>query len=53
MSNETKERLRNKLFISQGTIIGFVILAFVVTIYHIIDITVTNAFTELFKKDLL
>ena len=46
MSNETKERLRNKLFISQGTIIGFVILAFVVTIFLILEITVTNPFTE-------
>lgn len=46
MSNETKEKLQNKLFISQGTISGFVIFALVVTIFLILEITTSNPFND-------
>ncbi len=48
-----KETLRNKLFISYGTIAGFVIFALVMTIFIALEVTNSNPFTDRVTSALL
>lgn len=48
-----KEILRNKLFISYGTIIGFVVFALVITIFIILEVSYSNPFSERVTSALL
>ena len=45
MGEQPKDTLRNKLFISYGTIIGFIIFALVISIFIILEVTLANPFS--------
>lgn len=54
MSEENiKNVLKSKLFISYGTIIGFVIFALVITIFLVLEITLNNPFSDRITTALL
>ena len=53
MEQQTKKTLKNKLFISFGTIGGFVIFAVVLTIFIFLEVTAINPFTSRMTSALL
>ena len=53
MEHQSKENLQHKLFISQGTIGGFVVFAIVLTIFIFLEVTFTNPFSSRLTSALL